>query len=68
MKYDRANLITGFVIVIVLSSSAAACFWAQNASEDEFSVTGTVTGLSSYNQPKLDIKSEEILDRGIGLG
>ena len=46
--------------------SASFCVWPSDVGSEEF--TGEVTGISSYNRPKLDLKMEEMADRGIRPG
>ncbi|MBO5547856.1 MAG: tyrosine-protein phosphatase [Candidatus Methanomethylophilaceae archaeon] len=64
---SRGSIVAAMMIVLILGSSLVTCF-PPVSNEPSFSVTGEVVGLSSYNQPKLDIKAEQILDEGIELG
>jgi len=68
MKSDSRPLVAALMVLILFGGSLAVCFWPQNDNECDYSVTGTVTGLSSYNQPKLDIKAEELFANDIELG
>jgi hypothetical protein len=61
-------LLALLLTAIVLGGSLAVCFWpSQDPHEGPFSVTGTVTGLSSYNQPKLDIRAETLTEQNLPL-
>ena len=69
MKSESGALVAVFMVIILFGGSLASCFWPSGEqSTEEFSVTGEVTGLSSYNQPKLDVKAEELFDHGAKLG
>lgn len=68
MKSEPNALIAAVLVIVLFGGSLASCFWSVDGPDEEFSVTGKVTGLSSYNQPKLDVKADEILDHGIPLG
>jgi hypothetical protein len=68
MKSEPNAIVAAMLVVVLLGGSLVSCFWSEDTPEEEFSVTGKVTGLSSYNQPKLDVKADEITDRGIPLG
>ena len=56
------------MVVVIFGGSLAVCFWDSGERPEEFSVTGTVTGISSYNQPKLDVKADVLFDAGLPLG
>jgi len=69
MKSDSHPIIALLLVVIVFGGSLTVCFWPQDGKQqEEFSITGTVTGISSYNQPKLDIKAQQLFDNGMELG
>ncbi len=69
MKSDYGALVAAAMVIILFGGSLASCFWPSGEQDsEEFSVTGEVTGLSSYNQPKLDVKAEELFDNGAKLG
>ena len=66
---SRSYAILAAVLVIaVFGSMFASCFWHSDSPEEEYSVTGVVTGLSSYSQPKLDVRADDIFEQGIALG
>ena len=68
-RSEARPLLALMITVIVLGGTFAVCFWPSPESQEEpFSVTGKVTGLSSYNQPKLDIKAETLAEHDIRLG
>ena len=56
------------LVIAVFGSIFASCFWPSDSPEEEYSVTGVVTGLSPYNQPKLDVRADDIFEQGITLG
>ena len=56
------------LVIAVFGSMLASCFWHSDPPEERYSVTGAVTGLSSYNQPKLDVRADDIFEHGIALG
>jgi len=56
------------MVVIIMGGSIALCFSAPQEEEAEFSITGEVIGLSSYNQPKLDVDASEVLSEDVPLG
>lgn len=67
MKQNRIAVLAVTIVVIILSSSAIVCTYnAENDKPAEF--IGTVIGLSSYNQPKLDLESKDVFDAGLNLG
>lgn len=69
MNSKYSPLIAVALVVIVFGGSLTYCFWpTQSTQEEEFSVTGVVTGLSAYNQPKLDVKADVLTEHGIALG
>lgn len=68
MKSDYNALIAAAIVVVLFGGSLAVCFYPCDEQDETFTVTGEVTGLSSYNQPKLDIKAEELYDNGAFLG
>lgn len=68
MNSDSKPWVAILLVVILFGAPVLSCFWPQDAPEEELTFTGKVTGLSSYNQPKLDIKADELFDKGIELG
>ena len=64
---SRSNALMALAMVAVLVCSVAVYVWPQETTE-QYSVTGQVIGLSSYNQPKLDVKAEDMMEHGIVLG
>lgn len=54
--------------VILLGGTSAYAVLVPQAEDEEQTFSGTVTGLSAYNQPKLDLKAEEVYSHDIGLG
>ena len=68
MKSDSRPLVAALMVLVLFGGSLAVCFWPHDDKEDDFTVTGTVTGLSSYNQPKLDIKADVLYSEGIVYG
>ena len=68
MKSDYNALIAAAIVVVLFGGSLAVCFYPCDEQDETFTVTGEVTGLSPYNQPKLDIKAEELYDNGALLG
>ena len=68
MKSDSHPLVAAFIVLILFGGSLAVCFWPQDEEESDFTVTGTVIGISSYNQPKLDVKADVLFDEGLGYG
>ena len=68
MKSERNIWVPILMIVLLLGSSAATCFWPSESQEIEFTLTGEVTGISSWNQPLTDIKVDEVYEYGVGLG
>jgi len=66
MKVGKKEILTIAVVAVVLSM---AYTWVVYPSEeDSIEFTGEVIGLSSYNQPKLDLSAQEIFDSGLNLG
>ena len=66
MKVGKKEILTIAVVAVVLSM---AYTWVVYPSEeDSLEFTGEVIGLSSYNQPKLDLSAQEIFDSGLKLG
>ena len=65
MKGTLPILADAFVAVGLLIPSVIVIQGTEDFPQE---FTGTVTGLSSYNQPKLDLKAETIMDSGIPLG
>ena len=61
-NYLLAVALAAIVIVVPVSF----CVWPSDVGSEE--LNGEVTGISSYNQPKLDLKMEEMADRGIRPG
>ena len=55
-RFDKLIVVA---LVAVLACSVFICVWPSDTQE-EYSVTGQVIGLSSYNQPKLDVKADEM--------
>ena len=68
MKSRPYAILAGVLVIAVFGSVFASCFWHSDSPEEDYSVTGTVTGLSSYNQPKLDIRADDIFEQGMALG
>jgi len=68
MKNDSNWLIAVLMVAVLFGGSLASCFWPSDTTEEEFSVTGEVIGISSYNQPKLDLKSDVLSEHSIPLG
>ena len=69
MKSDYNALIAAAIVIVLFGGSLAVCFYPYEGQEqEEFTVTGEITGLSSYNQPKLDIRADELFSHGIKLG
>ena len=70
MKSDSHPLVAALLVLIIFGGSLTVCVWPQSNEEKEcdFSVTGTVTGLSSYNQPKLDVRADVLFDEGLRYG
>jgi len=66
MKLGNKEILTIAVAAVVLSM--AFTFIVYQPSEEELVFTGEVTGLSSYNQPKLDLEAKELFDAGLHLG
>ena len=56
------------MVIVIFGGSLAVCFWPSGDKDEGFTVSGEVTGLSSYNQPKLDIQADEIFSQGAELG
>ncbi|MBO7409766.1 MAG: tyrosine-protein phosphatase [Candidatus Methanomethylophilaceae archaeon] len=67
-RNDARPLLALLITVIVMGGTLSVCFWPSQSEDEPYSVTGTVTGLSSYNQPKLDVKADTLTEQGIGLG
>ena len=67
MKQSRLPILAiAFAAVLLMSATIVV---TQNTDDEKkLEFTGTVTGLSSYNQPKLDIDSQEVFDAGLKLG
>ena len=66
MKVGKKEILTIAVVAVVLSM---AYTWVVYPSEeDSLEFTGEVIGLSSYNQPKLDLSAQEIFDSGLKFG
>ena len=68
MKSSAKPIIVLLVVIIAVGGSVAYCNWPSDSSEEQFSVTGQVTGLSSYNQPMLDVEANVLLDAGLTFG
>lgn len=69
MNSKYKPLVAALMVVVIFGGSLTVCFWPSDSpKEDSFTVTGEVIGLSSYNQPKLDIKAETLYEHGIGPG
>ena len=68
MKSNAKPIIVLLVVIIAVGGSVAYCNWPSDSSEEQFSVTGHVTGLSAYNQPKLDIEANGFFEAGLDLG
>lgn len=69
MNSESKPLVAALMVIVIFGGSLAVCFWPTESSEDDsFTVTGEVTGLSSYNQPKLDIKAQTLYDHNIKPG
>jgi hypothetical protein len=68
MKSGSYALLAAVLIAVVFGSVFVACFYPSDSPEEEYSVTGVVTGSSSYNQPKLDVRADDIFGHGIALG
>ncbi len=68
MKSDHNWLVAAFMVVVLMGASLGTCFWPSDDSEEGFSVSGSVIGLSSYNQPKTDMVAEDLFDHGAELG
>ena len=68
MKSNAKPIIVLLVVIIAVGGSVAYCNWPSDSSEGQFSVTGQVTGLSSYNQPMLDVEADVLLDAGLTFG
>ena len=66
MRSGPYSLLVVALAAVLVVMPASFFIWPSDVGAETF--TGEVTGLSSYNQPKLDIKIDEIYDRGIGLG
>ena len=67
MKSER-NLWVPILMIVLLLGSSATCFWPSESQEIEFTLTGEVTGISSWNQPLTDIKVDEVYEYGVGIG
>lgn len=61
-------ILAAVLVIAIFGSMIASCFWHSDSPEEEYSVTGMVTGLSSYSQPKLDVRADDIFEQGIALG
>lgn len=69
MKPESKPLVALLMVIVLFGGSLAVSFWGTcYEPEEDFSVTGTVTGLSGYNQPKLDVKADVLFDAGLPLG
>jgi len=69
MNSESKPLVAVLMVIVIFGGSLAACFWPSDPSDEVgFTVTGEVIGLSSYNQPKLDIKAETLYEHGIEPG
>ncbi len=69
MRSDPYPILAAALVIVVIGGALAACLWHQPGDGEEgFSVTGTVTGLSPYNQPKLDVRADELFSNGMALG
>jgi hypothetical protein len=68
MKSEYNALVAAFLIIVLFGGSLASCFWPSGNQDEEYTVTGTVTGLSSYNQPMLDIRADDLFAHGMELG
>ncbi len=69
MNSKYKPLVAALMVIVIFGGSLTVCFWPSDTSKEEvFSVTGEVTGLSSYNQPALDIKAETLLEHKITPG
>jgi|GEM_PF-708278 len=68
MKSDYNALLAAAIVIVLFGGSLVVCFDPFEDKDETFTVTGEVTGLSSYNQPKLDIKADELYEKGACLG
>ncbi len=68
MKSRSYAILAAVLVIVVFGSIFASCFWHSDSPEEGYSVTGVVTGLSSYNQPKLDVRADDVFEQGIALG
>ena len=56
MKQSYVQALTVYLIAaVVVGGSVAVSIFTAPSEEEELSFTGKVDGISSYNQPKLDL-------------
>ena len=67
MKLGSKEILTIAVAAVFLSMAFTFVVY-QPSKEDDLVFTGEVTGLSSYNQPKIDLEAQELFDAGLSLG
>jgi len=67
MKLGNREILAIAIAAIFLSTAYTYVVF-QPPAEEDLVFSGEVTGLSSYNQPKLDLEAKEIFDAGLSLG
>ena len=68
MRSRSYAILAAVLVIAVFGSMFASCFWHSDSPKEEYSITGVVTGLSSYSQPKLDVRADDVFEQGIALG
>jgi len=69
MNSESKPWVAALMVIVFFGGSLATCFWdCDYSKEDGFTITGEVIGISSYNQPKLDIKAETLYEHDITPG